>query len=309
MGVVASPLAARQRPQAMKATIHTVIPWWAKIAAKITLARLPIPMRAWHRLGLFVPGFMRDPDYAINVFETHWRRAGSPEPGFTYLELGPGESLATALVAWSYGARGGVLVDAGDFAVRDVASYRPLIERLAQKPSVRDVRKLKELSTLDALLTTVGAEMRTDGLAGLKALPSDSIDLVFSQAVLEHVPLADFSATAEQLHRIQRPSGIGSHRIDFKDHLQGSLNNLRFSEAAWEKPGFARRSGFYTNRLRFSAMRDAFTRVGFSVTVPEQDRWPALPIARGKLAMPFRDLPDDDLQTSGAVFMMTKDRR
>jgi len=293
----------------MKATIHTLVPWWAKIAAKMALARLPIPMRAWHRLGLFVPGFMRDPDYAIGVFEAHWRRAGSPAAGFTYLELGPGESLATALVAWAYGARGGVLVDAGDFAVRDVASYRPLIERLAQNPRVRDVRELKELSSLDALLAKVGAEVRTDGLAGLKTLPSDSVDLVFSQAVLEHVPLADFAATANELHRIQKPSGIGSHRVDFKDHLQGSLNNLRFSEATWEKPWFARRSGFYTNRLRFSAMRDAFTRAGFSVTVPEQNRWAAAPIPRSKIARPFRDLADDDLKTSGAVFLMTKDRR
>jgi hypothetical protein len=293
----------------MKATLHTVVPWWAKIAAKIALARLPLPMRAWHRLGLFVPGFMRDPDYAISVFETHWRRAGSPAPGFTYLELGPGESWATALVAWTYGARAGTLVDAGDFAVRDIASYRPLLKRLAQKPRVRDVRELRELSSLDALLATVGAEVRTDGLAGLKALPSNSVDLVFSQAVLEHVPLADFAATAVELHRIQKPNGVGSHRIDFKDHLQGSLNNLRFSEAVWEKPCFARRSGFYTNRLRFSAMRDAFTRAGFSVTVPEQNRWETLPIARDKIAMPFRDLSDDDLRTSGAVFMMTKDRR
>lgn len=293
----------------MKATIHTLVPWWAKIAAKMTLARLPIPIRAWHRLGLFVPGFMRDPGYAIDVFETHWRRAGSPGPGFTYLELGPGESLATALVAWAYGARGGVLVDAGDFAVRDIANYRPLIARLAQKPHVRDVRELSGLASLDALLRTVGADVRSDGLAGLKAVPSESVDLIFSQAVLEHVPLGDFAATADELHRIQKPNGVGSHRVDFKDHLQGSLNNLRFSESTWEKPCFARRSGFYTNRLRFSAMRDAFTRAGFSVTVPEQNRWDVLPIARSKMAALFRDLSDDDLRTSGAVFVMTKDRR
>ena len=293
----------------MKSTIHTVVPWWAKIAVKMTLARLPISMRAWHRLGLFVPGFMRDPGYAIDVFETHWRRAGSPAPGFTYLELGPGESLATALVAWAYGARGGVLVDAGDFAVRDIASYRPLIARLAQKPRVRDVSELSGLASLDTLLAKVGAEVRSDGLAGLKAVPSDSIDLIFSQAVLEHVPLADFAATAGELHRIQKPNGVGSHRVDFKDHLQGSLNNLRFSESTWEKPWFAQRSGFYTNRLRFSAMRDAFTRAGFSVTVPEQNRWDALSIMRGKMATPFRDLSDDDLRTSGAVFLVTKDRR
>ena len=293
----------------MKATLHTVVPWWAKIAIKMALARLPIPMRAWHRFGLFVPGFMRDPGYAIDVFESHWRRAGSPAPGFTYLELGPGESLATALVAWAYGARGGALVDAGNFAVRDLAHDRPLIARLAQKPCPRDVRELSELSSLDAVLMKVGAEVRTDGLAGLKTLPSDSVDLLFSQAVLEHVPLAEFAATMAELHRIQKPGGVGSHRVDFKDHLQGSLNNLRFSEATWEQPWFAQRSGFYTNRLRFSVMRDAFTRAGFSVTVQERNHWDALPIKRNKISASFRNLPDDELRTSGAVFVLTKDRR
>ena len=41
---------------------------WSKIAAKMMLARLPVSMRTWHRIGLFVPGFMRDPAYAIDVF-------------------------------------------------------------------------------------------------------------------------------------------------------------------------------------------------------------------------------------------------
>jgi Methyltransferase domain len=290
----------------MKASLHRVIPWWAKIAAKMVLARLPISPRTWHRFGLFVPGFMRDPDYAITVFETHWRRARCPGPGFTYLELGPGESLATAVVAWAYGADGGAMVDAGDFAVRDFALYLPLIERLAQKECVRDIGILTALSSVESLLDVVNATVRTDGLAGLKALPSDSFDLIFSQAVLEHVPLADFAATARELHRLQKASGAGSHRVDFKDHLQGSLHNLRFSGATWEKPCFAKRSGFYTNRLRFAAMNGLFADAGFDVTVIEQDRWPQPPLARKQMAVEFRGLSDDDLQTSGASLLLRK---
>jgi hypothetical protein len=290
----------------MKRILHARIPWWAKIAAKMALARLPVPPRAWHRLGLFVPGFMRDPGYAIGVFEAHWRRAGSPAPGFTYLELGPGESLATAIVAWAFGASGGALVDAGDFAVRDVAAYRPLLDKLAEHPRVRDVQSLRSYASLDALLSAVNARVRSDGLQGLKSLPSDSVDLVFSQAVLEHVPLAEFAATARELHRIQRAGGFGSHRVDFKDHLQGSLNSLRFSQALWEQPWFAKRSGFYTNRLRFSAVTAALANAGFSVTVAEQNRWTSPPLKHGVLAPEFRALSEDDLCTSGAVLTLTK---
>jgi hypothetical protein len=290
----------------MKATLHKLVPWWAKITAKMILARLPIAPRTWHRLGLFVPGFMRDPDYAIKVFETHWRRAGSPGPGFTYLELGPGESLATAIVAWAYGADGGALVDAGDFAVRDFALYLPLIERLAQRECVRDVDILSALSSVDSLLDIVNARVHTSGLAALEAMPSDSFDLIFSQAVLEHVPLADFAATIQELHRLQKSNGIGSHRIDFKDHLQGSLHNLRFPRTTWEKPCFAKRSGFYTNRLRFSEMKQILDAGGFTITVVEQDRWPSPPITREQMAVEFRGLSDDDLRTSGASLLLGK---
>jgi hypothetical protein len=290
----------------MKATLHTLVPWWAKIAGKMALARLPVPMRAWHRLGLFVPGFMRDPGYAIGVFETHWRRVGSPAPGFSYLELGPGESLSTAIVAWAFGARGGTLVDAGDFAVRDIAAYRPLLDKLAEYPRTRDVGALRAHTSLESLLAAINANVRTDGLAGLKSLPADSVDLVFSQAVLEHVPLAEFAATARELHRVQSAGGVGSHRVDFKDHLQGSLNNLRFSEAAWEKPWFAKRSGFYTNRLRFSAITAAFESAGFAVAVIDQNRWARPPLPRAALAPAFRALSDDDLRTSGAALLLTK---
>lgn len=290
----------------MKAILHSLVPWWAKIGAKVALARLPVPMRAWHRLGLFVPGFMRDPGYAIGVFEAHWRRAGSPAPGFTYLELGPGESAATAIVAWAFGASGGALVDAGDFAVRDIEAYRPLLDKLAEYPRARDVSGLRAHASLDSLLAAVNAQVRTDGLDGLKSLPADSVDLVFSQAVLEHVPAAEFAATARELHRIQRASGVGSHRVDFKDHLQGSLNSLRFSETVWERPWFAKHSGFYTNRLRLSAVTAAFESAGFAVAIAEQKRWHTPPLPRAALAPAFRALSDDDLRTSGAVLVLTK---
>jgi hypothetical protein len=292
-----------------KASLHAIVPWWVKIAAKVALARLPVPMRAWHRVGLFAPGFMRDPAYAIRVFESHWKRAGAPAPGFTYLELGPGESLATAVVAWAFGASGGSLVDAGDFAVRDIGAYRPLLGKLGKLPGIRDIRMLQACGSVDALLAAINAQVRTDGLRGLASLPSDSVDLVFSQAVLEHVPLAEFAATLRELHRIQRPTGVGSHRIDFKDHLQASLNNLRFAHASWEMAWFAKGSGFYTNRLRFSDMKDAFENAGFSLSVLAQDRWDAIPLPRESFAPEFRALSDDDLRTSGADVLLTKASR
>ena len=285
---------------------RTALPWWAKIAGKLALSRLPVGGRVWQKLGLFSPGFMLDPDYAIAVFRRHYERAGSPAPGFTYLELGPGDSLATAAVAWAHGAAGGWLIDAGAYAARDIALYQPLFQRLTEQPGARSAAALQRCASIDALLALTNCTYREDGLAGLRAVPAASVDLVLSQATLEHVPRTEFAATMTELHRLMKPGAVASHQVDFKDHLGGSLHNLRFSDAAWERRWFAARSGFYTNRLRLSEVIAALRGAGFTTETVERLTWDDLPLPRARLAPQFQSLSDDDLRTSGAALIARK---
>ena len=289
---------------------RTVMPWWARIAGKLVLSRLPVGGRAWQKLGLFSPGFMLDPDYAIAVFRRHYERAGSPAPGFRYVELGPGDSLATAAVAWAHGAAGGWLVDAGAYAARDIALYQPLLRRLADPRNARrqsrDTAALQRCTSIDEMLALTNCIYREDGLAGLRAVPDASIDFVLSQATLEHVPRAEFATTMIELHRLMKPGAIASHQVDFKDHLGGSLNNLRFSDETWEQQWFASRSGFYTNRLRLSEVTAAMHAAGFTAEIAERLAWDAIPLPREQLAPQFQPLSDDDLRTSGAALIARK---
>lgn len=286
------------------------LPWWAKISAKLALSRLPVSGRVWQKLGVFSPGFMLDADYAIAVFRRHFERAGRPAAGFTFLELGPGDSLATAAVAWAHGASAGWLVDAGAYASRDIAAYRPLFAALAARRQAlslpRDAQDLAACASLDELLAMTHCIYREDGLAGLRAVPAGSIDLVLSQATLEHVPRGEFDATMRELHRAMKPGAVASHQVDFKDHLGGGLHNLRFSDGLWERPWFARRSGFYTNRLRLSEVVAALRGAGFSTEIAERRVWDSLPLARDALARQFQRLSDDDLKTSGAALIARK---
>lgn len=308
MDALTMPMAVEQ--VGLNARWRAAIPWWAKIAAKVILSRLPIGPQAWQRLGLFSPGFMLDASYAIAVFRNHYEHVGSPAPGFTYLELGPGDSLATAAVAWAHGAEGGWLIDAGAYASRDIATYRPLISRLAELRNelnlARDTTVLQNCDTIDALLAATNCRYREDGLMGLRAVPATTVDVVLSQAVLEHVPRQEFAATIGEFHRLLKPHGRMSHQVDFKDHLGGSLHHLRFSEELWEKPWFARRSGFYTNRLALSEVTAALTATGFTVETASRTQWQDLPLARRRLARQFHGLSDDDLRTSGALLTARK---
>ncbi len=287
--------------------LKRALPWWAKIAAKLVLARLPVPKHTWQRLGLFSPGSMLDADYAIEVFDSHYLRAKGLRPGFSYLELGPGDSLATAIVARARGAAGGWLVDAGAYASRSPEIYRTLIAKLETADTRAALAPLTHCTATDDMLAAAGCTYVEDGLESLKNIPDNSVDFVFSQATLEHVAKQDFAETCRQLHRIHKPGSYGSHHIDFKDHLGGSLQSLRFSEALWEAPWFARRSGFYTNRLRLSHVIAHFEDAGFSVEVILRKRWPQTPMGSYKYHREFAALTLRDILTREALLRLRKD--
>ena len=290
----------------MSGTFKSRLPWWLKIGAKLVLSRLPAAYGLWQRLGLFRHGYMDTARYAMDVFSSHVQRAGLTGrlAGKTVLELGPGDSVATALVAKALGARA-ILVDAGPFARPDVGAYRPLADAL--RAAGLDPPPLDDVTTLDELLAVCDASYLTHGLASLRGIADESVGLVFSQAVLEHVRKHEFLATQQALARILKPDGVCSHRVDLRDHLGGGLNNLRFSERLWESSFFAK-SGFYTNRIGFDGMLKAFEQAGFEVQVTDVRRWDALPIDRRHLAGEFRHSADEVLTVSGFDVVLRRRR-
>jgi SAM-dependent methyltransferase len=272
------------------------VPWWAKIAAKMVLSRTPARYQFWRKFSLFVHGRMDSPEYAYGVVKSHLERLGWADfAGKTVLELGPGDSLFTAVIARAFGAERVLLVDAGPFASVDVEQYRALADLLRAKGLTPP--NLSAARTVADVLTDCAARYYTRGLADLREIPAASVDLVFSQAVLEHVRLAEVAPTFVELRRILRPDGVMSHQVDLKDHLASALNSLRFSTKVWEGDLMAN-SGFYTNRMRFTEMLRLMRDAGFRTDHVEPMRWPALPTRRAKLDRAFRDLPDDELLVS-----------
>lgn len=273
------------------------IPWWGKICAKVLLSRFSFGYAVWQRLGLFRHGQMDSSAYAIRVFNSHAERSGflGSLNGKTLVEMGPGDSIATAIIAKAYGARA-ILVDAGAFVRADIEPCLELVRALRglglQAPDLSACR------TIDDVLVQCEARYMTEGLTSLQQIEGRSVDLIFSQAVLEHVRKHEFLKTMRECRRILRLEGICSHQVDLRDHLGGALNNLRFSEKIWES-NFFTSSGFYTNRIQFNRMLDWFSEAGFRTEVCEIRRWNALPTSRNRLASEFNKLSDDELNVSG----------
>jgi SAM-dependent methyltransferase len=265
-----------------------------KIPVKVTLSHVPGGRSLAHRIGAFNHGPMLSPRYAITTFDEHFDRTmgSAPREGFTCLEVGPGESLSSALVARARGASQTWLVDVAPFASAELADYGPLRAALAPDLDTAGV------GSVDELLTRCKARYLTAGIASLREVPTASVDFAWSQAVLEHVRVRDMTPLLAELRRVLKPTGVSSHRVDLEDHLDGGLNNLRFSDRLWEASWMAG-SGFYTNRLRYEDLLQRFREAGFAPDVIHTDWWDALPLPRARMAPEFRDLPLDDLLVSG----------
>jgi hypothetical protein len=276
--------------------VKEALPWWAKMAAKIVLARIPLKSRQWEKLGLFVHGQMDTPEYAFGVVTSHLGRVGWTDlRGKSVLELGPGDGLFTALIAKALGSEQVYLVDADPAAAFDIEMYRLGCDFLRQAGLAPP--DLSRCETVDEMLRLCSTVYLTDGLASLAQIPDHSVDLIFSQAVLEHVRIAEFSATLDELRRIISANGVTSHEVDLKDHLARALNNLRFSTRIWES-SFMVNSGFYTNRLRFPEILELFDRAGFRVEPGNVNRWNRPPTDPRLYAAEFQGFSEEDLLVS-----------
>lgn len=281
------------------------LPWWAKMGGKLALSRLPVPYSWWRALNVFRHGDMHHPEHAYSVFCAHRDRVLAKRtlpPEFTCLEIGPGDSLLSGLAARACGASRIYLVDTGDHVVRDLEPYQQMLALLRSEGM--PLPEAERATSLEELLAMCQISYLTDGVGSLHRIPTGSVDFVWSQVVLEHVPKPEFRGLLGELRRVMRDDAVGSHSVDLRDHLGGALNNLRFTERIWESDLF-RDSGFYTNRIRYGDMLQAFVDAGFQPVILRTQSWDTLPLPKKSMALPYRECPTEDLLVAEFEVLLT----
>jgi len=246
---------------------------------------------------------MDDFSYAWAVLSKHAAELKKKD-NWRGLELGPGDGLLSSFLAPAVGSSGLALVDAGDFAHKDAGMYRKQISQFRDFLPDSSLPDFPDSEDVNILLDVVNGSYHSHGLESLHQLESDSFDLIYSQAVLEHIRGDEFEETMRECHRLLKKNGIMSHVVDYKDHLGGALNNMRFSTKFWERDWFSSNSGFYTNRLRMSEMVSICNNAGFNVESRSIRRWKSIPIKRKKLAKEFQHISDNEFCISGAHLVM-----
>lgn len=272
----------------------SIVPWWLKIAVKIVLARLPLNYQQWNRMRLFRHGDIDEIWSSGTKFLLHLNSAfpENPPVNFCCLELGPGDSVASGIIAKSLGASKSYLVDVGRYATVDMDYYRLFCDEM-ERHNI-PAPNLSGVASFEELLDLCNIEYLTNGTDSLRQIPADSLDFIWSHSVLEHIRRKEFAQVVEEFRRSMIITGKMSHNADLKDHLGGALNNLRFSDRVWESE-FMVKSGFYTNRLQHQDILKFFREGGFEIVDVAVGRWDNMPTPVRSMDVMFQNIPENEL--------------
>jgi len=279
--------------------------------------------------------------YCYSVFMRHRiiaARYGLEKTPCSVAELGPGDSLGIGLMAILTGSERYYAIDAVRHASSstNLAVFDELVALLRNRtpiPFGGDYAEIRpeldnyefphavfDESSLDAALSPgrlekVRQSLSTENTGGtiqylapfgeMNVIPPESIDWVFSQAVMEHVD--DPRETYRQCYRCLNPGAVMTHQIDFRCHETAPEWNGHWKYPQWLWSLMRGRRPWFVNRLPYSTHRQMHQDAGFTILadVPQIKEGG---ISRNQLTGDFKFLSDADLRTAGALFVSVRGR-
>lgn len=168
--------------------------------------------------------------------------------GKIMLELGPGGSVGLGLLAISDGLKKYYAIDSNDHLYFDKAMM--MYQKLLGKNV--DVQKKFKKIEIFPLNNKNGYD-----------IADNSVDLIYSCAVLEHVK--DLDGCFKEMSRVIKKGGLMSHQVDLRDHIfsQKSLFFLLIPDKVFNL--FFYNTGEWVNRIRWSEYKRMFKMHGFKI--------------------------------------------
>ena len=253
-------------------------------------------------------------------------------------ELGPGSSLGTGLAALISGAESYCALEIVEYGgtERNLAIFDQLVdlfrcrEPIPGEDEFPEVKpKLDSYQFPDQVLTAerLNRALETNRIARLRksvasagvddscihykvpwhefeVIESSSIDMIFSQAVLEHVD--DLGHCYDRMYQWLKPGGLMSHQIDFRCHdtARDWNGHWTYSDLTWWSIR-GRRPYPSINRLPVSQHLRFMQLAGFKVVVEQRLPLPTK-INEKQVAPRFRPISQTDLTTSGVLIQALK---
>lgn len=256
--------------------------------------------------------------------------SGSPK---VVCEFGPGDSIGSGLTALLAGASTYYAVDVVPYTPdkmrMDLEIFEELVALFENRedipdetefplilPRLQSYRFPSEILTVDYLSYALSAERLAEIRNAIqhigkqqegnkvqisflswndtRSIARGSVDVVHSQAVMEHVE--DLSASYSMMYDWLRDGGLVSHSIDFKCHGTSVFWNGHwgYSDFLWKL--MRGNKSFFLNRAPHSVHINKLEQAGFDVVRDISNKADA-GIDRKELAAAFADLTDEDLRT------------
>lgn len=255
-------------------------------------------------------------------------------------ELGPGDSLGIGLAALLSGANKYYSLDVIEYASnkRNIEIFDELVELFKKREKIPDETEFPHVKPclktyafpshiltderLHEALKQSRIESIRNALSSLgsgdenntpisyivpwndsKVLEEESIDMVYSQTVLEHVN--DSAATYNALYRWLKPGGFMSHVIDFRCHMTAKAWNghWAYSDSVWKLMKGKR--PYLLNRQPYSVHINLMQKCGLEV-ICDMKTTDTSGIERTSLSPRFQNMSDDDLITSSVFIQAVK---
>lgn len=192
--------------------------------------------------------------------------------------------------------------------------YIPQIADLAGETPATIAARLLDLrrsKNLDELLGKSRIEYFAPADACATGLSANSIDLIYSNSVLEHVPKNVIAEMMKESFRVLKPGGLAMHNVACNDHYASFdksisyVNFLQYDERGWR---LWNNSLQYQNRLRAPEFLELATEAGFEVIAKKIHVRPGALEALNalKVAPEFARFSRDDVAATTVDFVARK---
>ncbi len=300
--------------------------WRIKGIVQKALSLLPGGSALNNRMQLRLGG-LRDFEKVVDtkvqadwlVFADHLQKLRIPIEGKRLLEIGTGWYPTLPACFAIAGAAGCLTFDVRRLLDWDLTRRMLLrLERhlpemagkLAASESVLRQRweRICAAQNLEEFFRVSGIDYRAPADAAATAVPPGSVDIVFSNSVLEHVPRPVIAALMREARRVLCPGGIAMHSVNCGDHYAyfdrtiTQIHYLRYSDLHFR---LWNNSLQYQNRMRANEFIEIAESAGLRTLLNMQRPRPELlarldsmPIARS-----FRNWPPEQLCTTSVDFV------
>lgn len=256
------------------------------------------------------------------VLLQHMNELGLRPQGLDYLEIGTGWYPTLPICYALSGAGSCVTFDLNRHLdpahalrlIEALPPHLPAIARASHRPLAEveaDYRRLTEARGIEELLQRARIEYRAPADASDTHLPAASVDVVYSNSVLEHIPAPVIARIMEESRRVLRPGGVAIHSVNCGDHYAyfdrsiTQINYLSYTDQEW---AIWNNDIQYQNRLRAPDLLEIAERAGLQIILKKHSAKPALlkQLEGMKIAPEFRRYSPEQLACTSIDFVARK---